>query len=762
MNENNLLNIILENSKKHINKTIYTYIFLLMKYIFIGKQNFANQFRKEDTIQKLKKFTAHINKYIIINEENFIEIEPDEKYTYKNFNNIIKFIKSQNLMYAGNILEGILIIIFNYSIKTSKEDNFGKYISKNFEKFRDSNNKDLPSWFSNSKEIFDNKELESIYDLLAKDLSIKDENINNIVRPIFHKFLFEIISNKFNILKENKNKELLKEMEIYLSIYKSMNHCTSYYEQDYKENSIIMLYYYFIHKKQCPIKIIYCFLMSIYIYYQNTNLINLNSSENDDTTLENIPYTYQLKDYKVEGRFSNVITSPMTIEPRIINVDFMQNNIREIGLFELGKILSFNKNIKTLNLKSCLINNFYLEIFVRGFTLFDNYTLEELNLSKNALKEYADYPLSELIKHLKGLKTLNIFGNTEAKGGFRLFFITLKSLYKKGKTNLENLNINNCYLTDSSFYELGELLKSPYCGLKRLNIALNKKSRNIDFLKTLKYNRSLEELIIYKCDLSENDIDDVCRIISNSNIKKINLFHNKFHVFRKTLRIVFRGKLINKIGKKINKQKVDLSKAIIHLDLSNNYSYLINHHYIMLINKFIESNSNINCLDLSHILYGKNADMRGIHIYKEEINKLSSILSKKKEAYWKLTLKKLDLERNKEIYQKKEEEEKLNLNDLDEEINKYLEEQINSKNENSIFPAYLREKNYYIIENIIIKNKEKYDKLIKKEKIDDKNIKSYNNEKFIHKIIDYIKFKKNENELISVNRELEWKQLVII
>ena len=762
MNENNLLNIILENSKKHINKTIYTYIFLLMKYIFIKKQNFANQFRKEDTIQKLKKFTAHINKYIIINEENFIKIEPNEKYTYKNFNNIIKFIKSQNLMYAGNILEGILIIIFNYSIKTSKEDNFGKYISKNFEKFRDSNNKDLPSWFSNSKEIFDNKELESIYDLLAKDLSIKDENINNIVRPIFHKFLFEIISNKFNIIKENKNKELLKEMEIYLSIYKSMSHITSYFEQDYKENSMIMLYYYFIHKKQCPIKIIYCFLMSIYIYYQNTNLINLNSSENDDTTLENIPYTYQLKDYKVEGRFSNVITSPMTIEPRIINVDFMQNNIREIGLFELGKILSFNKNIKTLNLKSCLINNFYLEIFVRGFALFDNYTLEELNLSKNALKEYADYPLSELIKHLKGLKTLNIFGNTEAKGGFRLFFITLKSLYKKGKTNLENLNINNCYLTDSSFYELGELLKSPYCGLKRLNIALNIKSRNIDFLKTLKYNRSLEELIIYKCDLSENDIDDVCRIISNSNIKKINLFHNKFHVFRKTLRIVFRGKLINKIGKKINKQKVDLSKAIIHLDLSNNYSYLINHHYIMLINKFIESNSNINCLDLSHILYGKNADKRGIHIYKEEINKLSSILSKKKEAYWKLTLKKLDLERNKEIYQKKEEEEKLNLNDLDEEINKYLEEQINSKNENSIFPAYLREKNYYIIEKIIIKNKEKYDKLIKKEKIDDKNIKSYNNEKFIHKIIDYIKFKKNENELISVNRELEWKQLVII
>lgn len=766
MNENNLLNIIIENSKKHIDRTIYTYIFLLLKYIFIGKQNFVNQFRKDDTMKKLNEFTTYINKNIIKNEENFIKIEPNnEKYTYKNFNNIIKFIKSQNLMYAGNILEGILIIIFNYSIKTSKEDNFGKFINKNFEKFREEKNKDLPSWFSNSTEIFDNAELQNINDLLAKDLSIKDKKIiinqHDKNRPIFHKFLFEIIRNKFNILSENKNKELLKEMKIYLNIYKSLNRSSNLsHEVDYRVNSIIMLYYYFIKQKQCPINIIYCFLMSIYIYYQNTKLINinLNTSGNEEIDVVDIPYTYQLKDYKIEGRFSNVITSPISIEPRIINVDFTQNNIRELGLFELGKILSFNKNIKTLNLKLCLINNFYLEIFFRGFTLFDNYTLDELNLSKNDLKESSDYPLSELIKHLKGLKTLHIFGNNELKGGLRLFFITLKSLYKKGKTNLVNLNINSCRLTDSSFYELGELLKSPYCGLKRLNVALNIKSQNIDFLKILKYNRSLEELIIYNCGLNEEDIDDICRIISNTNIKKINLFHNNFHVTGKALRIVFRGKLIKKIGKIIKKEKVDLSKAIIHLDISNNLFYTMNHHYMTIINKFIEGDSTINCLDLSHINYGKKIDYKPL--YNDKIKELSDILSKRKKQYENLIIKKIDIERSIEIYNKKKENEKLNLKYLDADINKYIEKLIKSEDENSIFPAYLREKSYYIIKEIF-KNKNEYKELIKNEKIV-KDIKSDDNEDFIHKIIEYILFKKNEKELHSVNGKLEWKQLVII
>ena len=834
--------------------------------------------------------------------------------------NIINFVKSQNLMYAGNILEGILIYIFNYSCKTSKEDYFGKFINKNFGKLRESTNKDLPNWFKNSKDIFLSEEIQDIEKLLSNDLSIKDKPNNKVqTKPIFHKLLFEIMKNKYEFLGKNNynynyiNKEQINKMKIYLIYfdkYVTSNSSPNFEQVDYNENSIAFLYNNFILKNKCPIKIIYCFLISVYIYNQNAFLLKILNdpkliTRNPDS-VENIKYTYQLKDYKVEGRFGNIITSPISVEPRIINIDFMQNNLRESSLFELGKILSFNKNIKSLNLKSCLIHDHYLDYFVKGFLFFDNDSLEELNLSKNRLKENSDFALSELIKHLRGLKTLNIFGNIGLKGGLRHFFITLKTLYKKGKTNLENLNINNCTLTDTSFYELGELLKSPYCGLKRLNVALNARCYTINFLKTLKFNRSLDELIIYNSDINDNDVDDICRIISNTNIKNINLFKNNFHIFGRTLRIIFRGKLIKDLKKKIKLQKnkkninvkqeniekikneinlvetknnvikikeskmddneidetnnnvmkkdnnevnnedteldetnnnvskkesninenetdeininvmkredneqnneeqnneelegeeqeeeeseneesekeekkekekkekekekkeekentyIDLSKSIIHLDLGTNFFYTLNHHYIKLINDFVENYSTINCLDISHILYGKSPDLinsKFVYIYTKTVNELVEILTKRKNYFEKLILYKLDFEREIEIYKKKED--KYKLKDIDEKIEQYIKKII--KNKLSTYTMYLKEKSYEIIKKIF-NNKSKYEKLIENEKIDEEP-ESENNENFINKLVIYMQYIRNKEEIIRINRELELKKLVII
>ena len=781
----------------------------MMKYIFIGKENFKQQLKINQLIDKLNQFTAYINKNIIKKEENFIIIEPQsERYTFKNLMNIINFIKSQNLMYAGNIIEGILIFIFNYSCKTSKEDYFGRFINKNLEKFRESKNDDLLKWFKNSYDIFQNLEIQDINELLSKDASFND-TINNAPQmcPIIHKLLFEIMKNKFTILEENKNinKEQINKMKIYLNIYNTPNSFKSIEQLDYKENSIIFLYHYFINKKKCPIQLLYCFLISVYIYHQNEvqlELINDSKLIKNKNDVVDIPYTYQLKGYKVEGRYSNIITSPISIEPRIIHIDFMQNNLREPGLFELGKILSFNKNIKSLNLKSCLIHDYYLDFFIKGFLHFDNYTLEELNLSKNKLREYSDYDLAELIKHLKGLKTLNIFGNTGINGGFRHLFIVLKSLYKKGKTSLENLNINNCALTDSSFYELGELLKSPYCGLKRLNIALNAKCYTVDFLKNLKYNRSLDELIIYTSGLNDNDIDDICRIISNSNIKKLNLYRNNFHIFGKTLRIIFRGKLIKKKKKKnvqeekndkgeideskINEEKseesedneakndependeseeeeeeiIDLSKTLMHLDLSTNFFYAINHHHIKLLNEFIEKYIIINCLDISHFIYGKSPDLNNPPVKKQyqlAVNKLLDILKKSKDDYETLILQKVDIERDIENYEMKNEEQKIQ-EFKDDKIKRYMEEII--ENKLSIYSLYLNEQCDKIIEDIFNREDEYCNELKKKEKIEDP--KSKKNDKFKSKLIDYIKYKKNKDEIKKINRKLEWKKLVII
>ena len=76
-----------------------------------------------------------------------------------------------------------------------------------------------------------------------------------------------------------------------------------------------------------------------------------------------------------------------------------------------------------------------------------------------------------MISHLKGLKTINLSCN-DIGIGLSSFFVMLKQLYRQGKTNLENLIINKCNLDKYSFYELGELLKCKYCGLKRLYLNL--------------------------------------------------------------------------------------------------------------------------------------------------------------------------------------------------------------------------------------------------------------------------------------------------
>ena len=151
----------------------------------------------------------------------------------------------------------------------------------------------------------------------------------------------------------------------------------------------------------------------------------------------------------------------------------------------------------------------------------------------------------------------------------------LKKQFRLGKSKLENLYLNNCTMDESAFYELGELVKSRCCKLKRLSIGGNNKSNTVNFLKQVKYNRNLEELYIFKCGFKNEDIDDILRIISNTNIKHLNLFKNDFKNFGKCLSIVYRTKLI-----KNNGYFIDRSASLMTLDLSNNAFDLINSDHI--------------------------------------------------------------------------------------------------------------------------------------------------------------------------------------
>ena len=823
----NINNLCLDSGtyEKHINKTIYQYLFHLMEYIFFKSDYYTNKTKENKIIKQLREFTEHINNKIIKKKQNYIKMEPkEEAFTYKNFINIINFVKKQNLMLAGNILEGILIIIFSTKCVIPKDDYFGKYVYNSFEKLLNESNSVLPKWFNKAQGFFQDKEMKNIEVLLANDVSRSDLIYAKKEMPVFLKLLYKIAKIKFNYilssLDKNKfnlymNKDTLNIMKIELIIFNKLKSRKNFSvrEYDFNENSISVLYYYFFNDIRSPIKLIQYFLISVYIYCQNNNssLIQYtdfpnkkleeknveekNEEENkieeksekekkeekektkgeeikekskeEEKELVDVPYTFELKGANIKGKISNTIISPILIEPRISKIDFTQNQIRELGLYELGKILSFNNNIKSITLRDCSIFDYYLNFFINSFGIFDNYSLKELNLAFNSLKENSIYVLPELLKHLKGLKTLIISGNNELKGGARFLFIILKYLYKKGQTNLENLYIYKCSLTDSSFYELGELLKSPFCGLKRLNLSLNQNCFSINFLKKLKLNRSLEELIVARSNFNTKDIDNICRIISNCNLMHINIFKNKFDNFGKYLRIIFRTKLIKKKSKvsKSKKLNVDLSKSLRHLDLSKNSFFSINYQYIYKINDLIKDNSTLSCLDISRIFYGSNADPRTIKSkdkYKNAIIKLTITLKERKGKFEQLLMSKFDKEITIKEYEKKNKDEKLCPEDLDEEINNYIKGVI--EHELSRYPTFLREQGIKIVEMIYNNRKnEKNKKLIEKEKIKENfDFNSDENNKFITKLIEYMKYERSKKELIYFNKELEWKNLVII
>jgi hypothetical protein len=229
--------------------------------------------------------------------------------------------------------------------------------------------------------------------------------------------------------------------------------------------------------------------------------------------------------------------------------------MRGKSCLEFSKALLFNQNIKSIDFHTTVMKSDYIHMIIEIAKLaetFNNNSVEELNLSLNYLKEDSSQALEYIISHFKKLKTLNLSSN-DLKLGISPLLISLKNLYRKGETNLENLYLNRCLLDDIAFYELGELLKSKYCKLKKLYLNQNNIPSNSNFLKKLKKNRSLTEIYFSRGNIGNNNTDDIMRVISNSHLDYLYLNKNKIYNFDQCLRILYRTKLV-----KLNEEKDDL------------------------------------------------------------------------------------------------------------------------------------------------------------------------------------------------------------
>ena len=713
---------IFRDAKFLIDQNIYKFLLFLMKTIFI-----VDNKKSKTTKKNLEKCIEKVNEEII-GIKKYLQIE----YSIQNFSNIINFVKTQNNIFYGEIVENLLIIVFGMAFKTEKENIFGRYIYNDIEKLKCNDNYILANWFNQKKfnsSILDrvNEARESyIKALLKNDLSGEDDYTKIQEDLVLFSFLKEINDGKC-LPKEEK---LISHDSTILSSNRSISCYTGIFSNFLYSNDIGT-------KNKIPINLARTLLISVYIYCQikHSPLMEYIKESAKNKELAILPFSYDLSESVIEAENSNIIFAPVRIEPRIEELKMNLIYMRKKSFLEFSKALLFNQNIKKVYFHRTIIKSYYIDI-IQAVKFFNNNSVEQLNLDLNYLKEDSSQALEYIISHYKKLKTLNLSSN-DLKRGISPLLITLKNLYRKGETNLENLYLTNCKLDDIAFYELGELLKSKYCNLKKLYLNQNNIPSNSNFLKKLKKNRSLTEIYFSKGNIGNNNSDDIMRVISNCHLDYLYLDNNKINNFNQCLRILYRTKLV-----KSNEEKDDLYFApyLYNLDLTCNICYNKNTTKLKLLEKGIKE-TQLYCLSFSKILFGLFPQIFNNNLqYKKEVDNLVKILQKEEKEY-KDTCSKINVN---EVNIKK-------INKIEyEEYFKKLEDEINNiiNSKDSQFPILLKREAL----NLITDHKEIFNDIDIKKEI-----------KKVHcNLVNYINLKKSKIILKELNTKKTMKKMILI
>ena len=448
-----------EDTKELINPTMHKFLYILMKYMIFGERI------NKKTIKKLKAFAE---KYKIQLQIDFDKHK--NNWTIDNLNEFILLVKKQSLVFSSEIIENMLVRLFSFAFSPERSEFFGKHVYNNLKSLR-KNKMIFNKWIDKCllNYIFNEKyynfaqilEYEDALSLSEGNVTIVDEKYPEASKQsTIIKLLISLHYTRFliNLPKDNSknNRSEMNSSTTLSSVTRDGSYSTIYYMAS-------LLYYSHIinlKEKDTVLPFFLSTLISSYIYNQNRKSSLMKFSD-DSPNLAKLPYIYELSEAAINDLYMGTVLKPIRIEPRVCGIRMNKNDFGIEGILELHKLMIFNKNIKEISVKSSGIKSKNLKTFGKDLKLFDNKSIEELDMSSNYIKSDAEKYLAKLISKLKGLKTFTLSFNT-LKSGAAAFFATLKNLYRQKKTKLETLILNKCRLDDISFYELGEMLKSKY------------------------------------------------------------------------------------------------------------------------------------------------------------------------------------------------------------------------------------------------------------------------------------------------------------
>ena len=304
--------------KAIINKEIYLFLFSLLKSIFI--------FDSENRKKKIEKIDTISNKI-----KDIYKIELKREYSKKNFQNIIQFVKNQNLIYAGEILENIVLSIFTSIMSIPQNETINNYIYNNLLNIYSIKNKDEKA----RNEEIDFIQNFIIYDNLYPE-ELKNKNIffqpYSIIQTILEYFLALIYKLRINSIKNNKKNVKDQYHKISFNLYNnSSKYSENKEEKNLTKNSIIefennidkIIDNYKEGSQITPnTNIISYFFFTLFVNYQtiNNRLMKFYIDNKDINKFACVPYEYNIVGGSMKGFYAILISSPMRQDNRIIKL----------------------------------------------------------------------------------------------------------------------------------------------------------------------------------------------------------------------------------------------------------------------------------------------------------------------------------------------------------------------------------------------------------------------------------------------------------
>jgi hypothetical protein len=224
----------------------------------------------------------------------------------------------------------------------------------------------------------------------------------------------------------------------------------------------------------------------------------------------------------------NTILSVLKVNDTVTKLVINLCRIGEEGRWSIGRLYNYNPRIVDLELTSIALKDESIRALLIGLGE-GQMTVRKLNLCFNSFTSDFGVYFSALLMKMPNLQYLDLSKNPLEKG-LNIIIQTIITLTTENKLHLETFIAMSTKIDSYGLGLLGDYVSNQNCVLRSLVLSDNKFNNDggAKFFKKMINNKSIEELILYKADITNDLAENVFNMLHNNHwLISVSLYDNK-------------------------------------------------------------------------------------------------------------------------------------------------------------------------------------------------------------------------------------------